>query len=150
MNANSSLTFPVRFGEGERRVQLDGEGYFEVAHDAQRPFFVATSRYDVKVLGTEFNVLAYATDSVWETSLLKGKVEILDSGEKEGGILLEPYTRARLCGQKLLKDSIRDEEHFLWREGLISFKEMPIYEVMRKLELYYDVDIVVNNEKILR
>lgn len=150
LNAHSRLTFPVRFGKSERRVQLDGEGYFEVTHDTRRPFFVETSRYDVKVLGTEFNVLAYATDSVWETSLLKGRVEVLASGKVDGGLVLEPDTRARLCGQKLQKDWIRDEEHFLWREGLVSFKGIAVGELMKKLELYYDIDIVVNNERILR
>lgn len=149
LNAHSRLTFPVRFGEKERRVRLDGEGYFEVTPDAQRPFFVETSRYDVKVLGTEFNVLAYATDTVWETSLLKGRVEVLARGEAEGGLLLEPDTRARLNGQKLMKDRILDEEHFLWRKGLISFQSISVGEMMKKLELYYGVDIEVKNERIL-
>lgn len=150
LNSRSTLTFPGSFKGSARNVKLDGEGYFAVAKDAEHPFIVETNKCNVKVLGTEFNVMAYATDSVWMTSLLKGSVEILLPGSTKGGMRLEPNTQASLKGNKLVKDCIREPEHFLWREGLICFNDISVGEMMEKLELYYGVDIVVNNSRILK
>ena len=76
-----------------------------------------TSKCNVKVLGTEFNVLAYVEDSVWETSLLKGAVEIQLSDPSAGVLKLEPITMASLKGSRLVKGRIKEPDYFLWREG---------------------------------
>ena len=111
LNSRSRLTFPGSFGEDTRKVKLDGEGYFAVKSDAEHPFIVETNRYDVRALGTEFNVIAYPNDSIWETSLLKGKIDVLAQGIHVG---LEPDTRLSLQGDKLVKGSIREmlSRHF--------------------------------------
>lgn len=147
LNSRSRLTFPGTFDEGSRNVKLDGEGYFAVKSDAEHPFVVETSRYDVRALGTEFNVTAYSNDSIWETSLLKGKVEVLAQGME---VRLEPDTRLSLQGDKLVKRGIGEMDYFRWREGLICFHNISLEEMMEKLELYYGVKIKVNNRNILR
>lgn len=81
LNSRSSLKFPTNFQGKSRNVILDGEGFFTVAKNKEVPFIVKTKKYDVKVLGTEFNILAYSTDSIWETSLLEGSVEIQTNGK---------------------------------------------------------------------
>lgn len=150
LNSRSSLSFPGDFEGSNRQVKLDGEGYFAVAANPNRPFIVETHKCNVKVLGTEFNVTAYATDSVWETSLLKGAVEILLPGSDGNGMKLEPNTMASLEGNRLVKGRIKEPDYFLWREGLLCFNNIPVRDMIEKLKLYYGVDIVVNNEKILK
>src|SRR5690606_19289052 len=85
VNASSQLKFPVKFKHDERRVILAGEAYFEVAHDAQRPFFVESRGSEVKVLGTHFNINAYSHNV--RTTLSSGKVQVSHSGNI---IVLEP------------------------------------------------------------
>lgn len=150
LNSRSTLTFPGNFKGEIRNVKLDGEGYFAVVKNVEQPFIVETHRCNVKVLGTEFNVTAYATDSVWETSLLKGAVEILVPGLTNSGMKLEPNTMASLKGNKLVKGRIKESDYFLWREGLLCFNNISVRDMIEKLKLYYGVDIVVNNPRILK
>ncbi len=150
LNSRSTLTFPGEFTGATRDVKLDGEGYFDVARNEKQPFVVETNRYDVRVLGTEFNVIAYAKDSVWETSLLKGAVEIWKPGSDVGTLRLEPNTMVSLKENKLVKGRIREPDYFLWREGLLCFHNISVRDMMEKLKLYYGVDIVVNNQKLLQ
>ena len=150
LNSRSTLTFPEKFKDNNRKVKLDGEGYFVVAKNKERPFIVETSKCNVKVLGTEFNVLAYAEDSVWETSLLKGAVEIQLSDPSAGVLKLEPNTMASLKGTRLVKGRIKESDYFLWREGLLCFNDISVRDMIEKLKLYYGVDIVVNNTSIFK
>ena len=83
LNSRSKLKFPDRFQKDARKVELDGEGYFEVTHQEEAPFTVHTSKYDVKVLGTEFNVKAYKDKEQFETSLLKGSVEVSNANKSQ-------------------------------------------------------------------
>ena len=150
LNSRSTLTFPGEFTGDTRDVKLDGEGYFDVARNEKQPFVVEANRYDVRVLGTEFNVIAYAEDSVWETSLLKGAVEIWKPGSDVGTLRLEPNTMVSLKENKLVKGRIREPDYFLWREGLLCFHNITVRDMMEKLKLYYGVDIVVNNPGALQ
>lgn len=149
LNSRSTLSFPEEFTDNKRSVKLDGEGYFAVTKNSEQPFIVETNRYLVKVLGTEFNVSAYTTDSIWETSLLKGSVEILKK-EQTTGIRLEPNTMVSLKENKLLKRAIKEADYFRWREGIMCFDNISVEAMMEKLQLYYGISIVVNNNKILK
>lgn len=149
LNSGSRFTFPTRFGRRTRRVELDGEGYFKVNRCEGKPFIVNTSRCDVKVLGTEFNVLAYRNDTVWETALLKGSVEVLPKGEETFVVKLEPGTLLRLDREKLVKERIYATDYFRWREGLICFDNISLRDMLEKLKLYYDVEFAVENPQIL-
>lgn len=149
LNANTTLTFPNRFDGKKREVLLAGEGYFDVVHDSIRPFFVKTTRYDVKVWGTEFNVMAYADRGFFETALLAGSVEVMNSG-KDKGEMLEPNQRLYTKGQQVVKAPITHFKHFLWREGIISFEDESFVDMVLKLELYFDVTIEVKNQEILK
>ena len=150
LNSRSTLTFPGSFKGNIRNVKLDGEGYFAVTKNVEQPFIVETNKCNVKVLGTEFNVMAYAADSVWETSLLEGAVEILVPGSNNSGMRLEPNMMASLKGNRLVKGRIKEADYFLWREGLLCFNDISVRDMIEKLKLYYGVDIVVNNTRILK
>ena len=149
LNAKTTFSFPDRFTADSRNVILDGEGYFDVAKDAEKPFTVKTEKYDIRVLGTEFNVTAYSASSNFETSLLKGSVEV-SSSDTHTTVRLEPNTRTYIENGKLKKGIIEHDTYFLWKEGLICFYDEPVGKMIEKLELYYDVKIDVQNKELLR
>lgn len=148
LNAKTTFTFPDKFTANNRRVTLDGEGYFDVTKNPEKPFIVNTERYDIKVMGTEFNVTAYSGSSVFETSLLKGAVEVF-SPAKNTKVSLEPHMRTYEENGILKKDTIEHENYFLWKEGLICFYDEPVDKMIKKLQLYYDVKIDVQNKTLL-
>lgn len=148
LNAKTTFTFPDKFTANNRRVTLDGKGYFDVTKNPEKPFIVNTERYDIKVMGTEFNVTAYSGSSVFETSLLKGAVEVF-SPAKDTKVSLEPHMRTYEENGILKKDTIEHENYFLWKEGLICFYDEPVDKMIKKLQLYYDVKIDVQNKTLL-
>ena len=150
LNSHTRFVFPNRFGRDTRNVRLDGEGYFEVAKDSVHPFIVETAKYNVRVLGTEFDVKAYDSDSIWEAYLLKGAVELYASGSSQNHLKLTPNTMACLQGGRLLRKMIAKKDDFLWREGILSFKDTPVDEMMNRLQLYYEIKIEVNNKSLLQ
>ena len=149
LNSGSRLTFPGRFSKKVRHVELDGEGYFKVSSNIKQPFIVGTNRCNIRVLGTEFNVLAYEKDSIWETALLEGAVEILQKKSEVSLMKLKPGDMARLSKNQLTKEKIHTTDYFRWKEGLICFNDISLRDIMEKLKLYYDVNFVINNQQIL-
>lgn len=149
LNAKTTFTFPNKFTADGRNVTLDGEGYFDVTKDPQKPFIVKTKQYDIKVLGTEFNVTAYSASSNFETSLIRGAVEV-SSSTSQAKMTLQPNTRTYVENGILKKGAIEHDTYFLWKEGLICFYDEPVDKMIEKLELYYDVKIDVQNKELLR
>ncbi len=148
LNAQTTLVFPAGFPSDIRQVKLDGEGYFQVAKDATKPFIVETDKYNVRVLGTDFNVKSYSAEAEFETSLLEGSVEVF-SPVTGGSVILEPNTQVVLVDGELKKTAMGESEPFQWREGVIGFRNESVKEMFGKLELYYGVKIKVNNTDIL-
>ncbi|MDR0973345.1 MAG: DUF4974 domain-containing protein [Prevotellaceae bacterium] len=149
LNAGSSLIFPNRFGDTKREVILDGEGYFCVAKDAKHPFVVRTATYEVTALGTEFNVMAYDKSKLFDVALLEGVVTV---GRADGSSVyrMQPNERLIATGGALETDSISNFDFLLWKDGIISLDDEPVEDMIRKIELYYDVQIVVQNEAFAR
>jgi len=148
LNSNSTFIFPSTFDDESRTVVLDGEGYFEVTHNAKSPFHVLTQKCEVKVLGTTFNVLAYDNSDIFETSLLEGSVRINDLTTFQS-VLLKPKERVQLKNGRFLASRLESEDDFLWRNGIYVFKNEPIATVFKKLEQYYQIQIIVHNTEIL-
>lgn len=149
LNAKTTFVFPNLFTDNSRKVTLDGEGFFDVKSNKKQPFIVKTEKYDVKVWGTQFNLMAYSGKPIFETSLLEGAVELLNSGENKG-VLIEPNERIYLKNDRLVRAPIVNYNHFLWKEGLISFDDESFPEMTTKLELYFDLNINLKNSKILK
>lgn len=139
MNAASSLSYPEHFGSNERIVSLQGEAYFEVAHDAARPFKVITKRQVVQVLGTHFNVKAYDDDAQTVTTLVQGAVRVSSAG-KQG--LIRP-------GQQASSDEKNDLEianvslksALAWKNGMIEFQDSSLPQLMRQIARWYDIKV---------
>lgn len=149
LNADSKLVYPITFQKENRQVELDGEAYFEVRHDAASPFVVKTKRMDVKVLGTEFNVVAYSELEDFRISLLKGSVE-LESTDTNRTYRMEPGEQILFQEGKYLSSRIGNMDYFKWKEGLLCFNDQPIYVIIEKLRLYYDIRIEVANLPFLK
>lgn len=149
LNSRSKLKFPDRFQKDARNVELDGEGYFEVTHKEEAPFTVHTSRYDVKVLGTEFNVKAYNSKNQFEASLLKGSIEVSNMNKSQV-VRLRPDERVISDGSQLIRSVILDKNYFRWKEGLLCLDDESIGSLIEKLELYYDVNIVVQKPSLMK
>lgn len=150
LNAGTTFSFPNIFLSDKREVLLDGEGYFNVEKKPEQPFIVKTSSYDINVLGTKFNVLAYSQSSLFEVTLLDGCIEILSDTTNENIYTDKPYTKIYKAGNKLLKDEIKNHDYLSWKDGLISFDDEPVDKMVNKLELYYDVKIIVLNDVFKR
>lgn len=147
LNANTTFTFPNQFSGQTREVSINGEGYFDVVSNKLKPFIVKTNKYNVKVWGTKFNIMAYSGNENFETTLFEGSVEVLKTGV-EKGIMIRPDQRIFLAKDQLTIAPITDLNHQLWKEGIISFQDESFTELVSKLQLYFDLKIVVNNRNI--
>jgi ferric-dicitrate binding protein FerR (iron transport regulator) len=159
LNAGSKLNYKKAFDGKTREVELTGEAFFDVAKDPERPFIIHTSKMDVKVLGTQFNVKAYELDKNFETSLIKGSVEIsvlADPGKK---YLLKPNQKLVLAKDIVASRSaikkngaagvqIKELTYLAgtnadiessWTRNILSFEDEPFSEVAKKMERWYDV-----------
>ncbi len=143
LNAASSITFPTAFMKKERRVEIKGEAYFEVAKNTEMPFIVKiNNKAEVKVLGTHFNINAYDDESSIKTTLLEGSVRMssLITGQ---GSLLTPGEQASLDEKNKLKvEKVEMNETIAWKNGLISCKDADIQSIMRQIARWYDVEVV--------
>lgn len=148
LNSNSILRYPAAgFHSKERKVLLEGEGYFEVAYDEKHPFIVETEKYNVRVLGTTFNVSAYPDSDLFETSLIEGKVTVYQP-DTQNEVTLQPNEKVETRDGKLCKETFTSDHAFLWRIGVYSFKNEPLEAVFKKLEQYYEVRIINKNIEI--
>ncbi|MDR1371280.1 MAG: FecR family protein [Dysgonamonadaceae bacterium] len=151
LNARTTLHYPASFSKDKRQVFIDGEGYFTVQKDEKRPFFVETGQYQVKVLGTSFDVDAYSDSPVFETALLEGSLIISDLNDSSQKFIeLKPNERALVKNGRLCKMSIEDFNSYKWIDGLISFKDQSFRNIMEKFEKCYGITIVVNNKNVNR
>lgn len=142
LNAASSLTYPTAFAGKERKVTLTGEGYFEVAHDATKPFKVdVAGKEEVEVLGTHFNVNAYGDESFIKTTLLQGSVKVNAHGQSA---MLKPGEQAQLetRNAKLgTTDNVDLDQVVAWKDGYFSFQNANLEEVLRQISRWYDVEV---------
>jgi len=146
LNAKSTLTYPSRFAGKERKVTLTGEAYFDVAKNPRKPFLVSTHNIQLKVLGTQFNVRDYPNADCSKVSLLEGSVEI-NRGSK-GVLMLKPGEEVTMQGGNMSVSAIVNPNYFLWKDGIYSFDNESLLEILQKLQLYYNVTIKVEDPEI--
>ncbi|SHF67436.1 FecR family protein [Pedobacter caeni] len=141
LNAGSSLKYPTTFAGQERKVSLEGEGYFEVAHDQNKPFKVESNDQTVEVLGTHFNISAYDDDKEVKTTLLKGKVRV--KTEKTGSSeILKPGEQAVLVNHSLKVAEVMTEDVVAWKNNSFVFNNEKLGSIMRKIARWYDVEVI--------
>lgn len=144
VNANSVLTYPSAFSE-ERRVKLTGEAFFEVAK-SPTPFIVSTGKVDIKALGTQFNVFNYPEEDL-TVSLLEGSVRVYLPHKEQCGMVLQPKQKlTETQGHFSVKPITQNP--VLWKEGLYTFEKQKLKDIVKKLELYYDIKITIKDTSI--
>lgn len=140
LNSASSLKFPTAFVGNERKVELKGEGYFEIVHNAAKPFFVKAETVNVKVLGTGFNIMAYSDEKTIKTTLVHGSVEV------NSGIITQhivPGEQASIAKGEVEFDILHPniQEIIAWKNGEFWFNNTSIQSIMRQIARWYNVDI---------
>ncbi len=149
MNSGSRIEYPAVFLDKERRVKLEGEAIFDVAHNEKQPFIVETFAYDIRVLGTRFDIVANQKDGEFSATLLEGSIEVLDKNQ---------IVRARLIPNQVVKmdengnlfsaefDDAKDE--LAWSDGFISVAGVSFKDIMKRMEKGFGVSIVVDMEQL--
>lgn len=138
LNALSSLKYPVSFSKRERRVELNGEAYFEISHNKNLPFRVIAKGQTVEVLGTHFNIMAYNDEPILKTTLLTGSVRVATANES---LILKPGEQSQLAGDKMkVVQDVDLEDVMAWKNGYFKFNES-LAAVMAKVSRWYDVEI---------
>lgn len=161
LNAGSSVTYPVIFEKNERNVELSGEGYFDVVKAPSLPFIVKTAAFDIKVLGTAFNVRAYTNESNSQTTLLRGSVEVIIKNKNRNKVILVPNEKVVVqnntstsdkhpvlkSGYKLLNVAINKKDSIVaeteWTKNRLAFKQEKFEDIIPVLERWYNIKIEV-------
>ncbi len=140
LNATSSIHFPTTFVGKERRIEITGEAYFEIAKNRDMPFVVAVNGAEVEVLGTHFNINAYNDEDNVRTTLLEGSIKFV-SGDHSN--ILRPGQQSQLAknGAINVANDVNVDEVVAWKNGLFAFENASIEKVMRQFSRWYDVEI---------
>lgn len=141
LNSDTKMRYPMQFSSDTRLVRLDGEGYFEVSKDKERPFIVDSEGQQIRVLGTHFNVNTYQDEPNYVTSLLEGAVQVKNKKSQQVS-LLKPGEKTLLYGNNIDVTAANVYEDVAWKEGDFVFVNENISSVLRKLGRWYDIEIV--------
>jgi ferric-dicitrate binding protein FerR (iron transport regulator) len=149
LNAASSIRYPTFFSGSERKVEVAGEAYFEVAKNAKMPFRVSVAnKAEIEVLGTHFNLNAYENEQAIATTLLEGSVRVSAPGAASRDVILQPGQQAQIArstsGMEVVKNADTDRA-VAWKNGVFHFEGVPLAEIMRQLERWYDIEVVYEN-----
>ena len=153
LNVATTFRYPTCFNDENRQVHLDGEAYFEVAKNTERPFVVKLGKQDITVLGTTFNVQAYSSDSISEVTVLSGRIQ-LNAFNEQGAAMSCMYLKPN---QKAISDnatgsvSLQETNASLsnaWINGEYKFKDEPFASIIKRLENYYNVKIHLEDKRL--
>ncbi|MDR2282025.1 MAG: FecR family protein [Sphingobacterium sp.] len=145
VNSESIIEFPSQFNANERRVKMQGEGYFEVSKNKDKPFVVESKGQQVTVLGTKFNIKAYPNDTHTQTTLIEGKVEVSSSKER---VILLPGDQSIFDGNNIQVSLAKTARDISWKNELFAFDSEPLESIMQKIARWYDIEIVFTNNEL--
>jgi transmembrane sensor len=149
LNAASTIRFPIAFSGAERKVLVSGEVYFEVTHDSTQPFFVDinSGNASIEVLGTHFNVNAYADEPEIRATLLEGSVKVIQGNKNE---LIVPGEQALIAVDRgsgiLINKHVDLDDVVAWKNGQTNFSNLSIEAILRIVSRWYDVDIIYESK----
>jgi len=176
LNAGSKITYDKTFGEMIRNVKLTGEAYFDVVHNAEKPFVIHTTTMDIKVLGTEFNVKSYPDESTTEASLIRGSIEVTLNDKRAEKILMKPNEKLVVKNNateaattikpakniqkeaapivSLIKVKYSSVDSAIvetsWVNNRLIFEDESFEEIATKMSRWYNVDFEFGNDEIQR
>lgn len=141
LNAESEIRYPVTFTQQERKVEIEGEVYFEVAKDTTKHFIVQSNGTTIQVTGTHFNINAYKDEASLDVTLLEGGVKVSNATHT---VNLSPGEQAKVGNDIRIDRQVNTEEVMAWKNGLFMFNGTDIYTAMRQLSRWYDVSVKFN------
>jgi transmembrane sensor len=166
LNTDSKISFPSQFLGKERKILLEGEGYFEVVHNAKQPFKVESKGQIVEDIGTEFNINAYADEAVVKTTLVEGEARVMSlrdevaasrrapRNDEQGGeaVVLKPNQQSILLrrvreglgltgSNRIAVKQVNPEESVAWKDGVFMYNSTPLENVMRQIARWYNVEV---------
>ena len=149
LNSGSTITYHGNFSLGERRVSLSGEAYFDVAKDQKHPFVVLTSLLNFEVHGTAFNIEAYQNENSINTTLVEGSLSATSKTDEEL-MRLTPGENLHFDGKtsKITVSNVDTGLYTSWKAGLVTFRNEKLKDIAKKIERWYNVEVVINNPKI--
>lgn len=152
LNSGSRLSYSQGFGVNDRKVELVGEGYFEIARDESRPFIMGSDAIELQVLGTKFNFSDYPDDKTAEVALLEGSVAVTSRINGGGHIKLKPNQRVTLDKNtgRMKAESMDASSSILWTEGVLFFDEEPLERIAKTLEHSYNVKVTIEGDALRR
>lgn len=143
LNAASSLKYPVQFVASERRVQLTGEAYFEVAKNKKKPFIVESKQQYVEVLGTHFNINSYEEEAITKTTLFEGSVRVAGLSPAGNKVTtLKPGQQSMLTNGHIDITENNTDAALAWQKGLFSFTDADLKTIMTEFARWYNVEVV--------
>ena len=145
LSPRSIIRIPSEFSKDERSVELDGEGFFAVTKDVKRPFIVKTQDYNIKVLGTRFNVFAYTKSKRFETNLVEGSVQVINNKQPEEQIILKPDEMVSVKNGVLVKSTAAFNNEEYLKSGIFYFSNKKFSEILDYLTLWYKVKFEVKD-----
>ena len=140
LNAESRLRYPVAFTGKERKVEMEGEVYFEVAKNKEKPFIVTVNGVDIRVLGTSFNVSAYQEEVV--ATLVEGKVQLKKGNEQ---VILSPNQQAIWSDDEFRVKQVDARNYVLWKEGIFYFEDVDLETILDDMARWYNVNVFYMN-----
>jgi len=153
LNSGSKLVYPVCFDEDKREVFLEGEAIFEVSPDKAHPFHVISHNLEIKVLGTVFDLSAYADDSIINTVLEHGSVELIYKGTSMFGTSKEKMVPGMLAmydpdSKSLVQKNVNTMDYTSWKDGYLNLDQKSLGSIVKKLSRYYNVSIEIEGQDL--
>jgi ferric-dicitrate binding protein FerR (iron transport regulator) len=149
LNSGSKLVYASGFNSGERTVNLEGEAFFNVAKDKKHSFIIKTKSLDFKVYGTSFNVQAYPEDSEINTTLVEGSLGVVGkTGNEMARLVPGENANFKEESKELVVTNVDLELYTSWKDGMVTFRNEKLKDIARKIERWYNVQIVINNPKL--
>lgn len=155
LNSASTIKYPARFTGTERKVELNGEAYFEVNPMSSssgskdlKPFIVKSSNQEVKVLGTHFNINAYQDEAFTKTTLLEGSVQVSTVLSDQSPTVLRSGQQSILSGNSIEMKNIEPSSAIDWKNGYFQFNDEELGSIMRKISRWYDVEVKFEDDNL--
>ena len=150
LNSASSITYPNKFEDSSRDIEIMGEAYFKIQNDQQRPFNIKVKDYNVQVLGTSFNVQAYDDEDDFSVTVESGKVKVILDENGSNTAILEQDQKLIYNPETNVTEiiNVNSTDDLSWRAGILKFNSTPLSDVVKTLDRWYGVQVIIEDEHL--
>lgn len=150
MNSVSTITYPNRFADDNREIEIEGEAYFDIQHEEFRPFTIKVKEYSVEVLGTSFNIEAYEGEDDFSITVESGTVKVNLGENGKNSTFLEKDQKLTYNPKTNVTEiiDVKPDTEISWRKGILRFDSTPLTKVEKTIERWYGIDLVISNSDL--